>query len=169
MDLNFPVSRPLLESSAMTTTLPPEAASDADRAKRMRGRTWLVTAALMLTLIAFAWIFYSRDVVAQHEARVVSGDFASLRIEAGDMVVDGYGRVTVGGFLSNPPLTVASMRLIPRGHYTSMIVGNDGDTATHKTTDLVIGAKDDKGAWHPATALEILARMKTPQQPGGPL
>jgi hypothetical protein len=149
----------------MTTNTPPDPHATA----RWRGRAWLTAGFLVLFGSTTWWLSYSAEAVKAHEARVIAGDFPAIRLEAGKKVeVDEHGRVAVGGYLQDPPLSVGSTRLIPRGTYKAMIVANDGVPAHVKKTELVIAAQDEAGAWHPATAPQVLARLKTPH-PGSPL
>jgi hypothetical protein len=151
----------------MATTHPPQATLDV-QAHQRRTRGILVTAFLVMAGSVAWWLTYSAHAVALLEQRVIAGDFPVLRVQEGQLEVDDHGRVVVGGFLPNPPITVASTRLVPRGKYTAVIVANDGVDAHKKKTELVIGAKDALGAWHPASAAMVLDRMKAPRA-GSPL
>lgn len=150
----------------MSTTLPPETTLSAppDAAGRRRTRAWLVAAALVVLGSTGWWIAYSGDAVKRHEARVIAGDFPSLRLETGKTLeVDEFGRVAVGGFLMDPPLSVGSQRLIPVGTYQAALIANDGVPAHVKKTELVIAVQDASGVWHPSTAPEVIARMRGPR------
>ena len=151
----------------MATTHPPQAILDVPAHQRRTRRILVMTFLVMAGSVA-GWIAYSADAIGKLEQRVIAGDFPILRVQQGDLEVDEHGRVVVGGFLPNPPITVASTRLVPRGHYTSVIIANDGVPEHQKKTELVIGAQDAKGAWHPATAALVLERMKAPRE-GSPL
>lgn len=151
----------------MATTLPPQGSPELAAGQR-RTRSILVTAFLVMAGSTAWWLAYSADAVAKHEQRVIAGDFAVLRVQQGDLEVDDHGRVVVGGFLPNPPITVASTRLVPRGKYAAIIVANDGVAAHAMKTELVIGARDAQGAWHPASAALVLDRMKAPRA-GNPI
>lgn len=152
----------------MATTLPPQTGPALDpvaHAAGLRRTRMALVAGFLVMFGSIVWFLtYSADAVAKHEARVVAGDFPVLREATGAMEVDEHGRVVVGGFLQNPPLTVASTRLVPPGKYKRAIVANDGVEAHRKKTELVIGAQDEKGAWHPASAAAVLARMNAPRE-----
>lgn len=147
----------------MLTTHPPEtlaAARPSDAVVRRRARAWIVAGALVLLGSTGWWIVYSAEAVKAHEARVIAGDFPSVRLESGKVLeVDEFGRVAVGGFLTDPPLSVGSTRLIPRGRYTAALIANDGVPAHMKKTELVIAVQDEAGAWHPSTAPQVIARL----------
>lgn len=147
----------------MSTMSPPDAPTalpPADLAQRRRGRAWLVAGALVIAGSTGWWLAYSAEAVKAHEARVIAGDFPAVRLETGKALeVDEHGRVSVGGFLTTPPLSVGSTRLIPRGKYKAALIANDGVPEHLKKTELVIAAQDEAGAWHPATAPQVIARL----------
>lgn len=155
----------------MSTTLPPDTLapdSPAFAAGRRRTRAWIVAGALVLLGSTGWWIAYSAEAVKAHEARVIAGDFPSVRLEAGKVLeVDEFGRVAVNGLITDPPLNVGSTHLIPRGKYQAALIANDGVAAHLKKTELVIAVQDEAGAWHPATATQVLERLngQRPQEP----
>ena len=106
------------------------------------------------------WQWYSRNALSLHEARVVAGDFPAIRVEQVTAQVDEYGRVAVNGYLTDPPLAVGSLRLIPQGSYQTILVAHDGIPAHRKKAELVIGARDQQLRWHPASAGRIANRLK---------
>ncbi len=147
----------------MSTMLRPDtlpAVAPADAAGRRRARAWIVAGALVLLGSTGWWLVYSAEAVKAHEARVIAGDFPSVRLETGKQLeVDEFGRVAVDGFLTTPPLSVGSTRLIPRGKFKAALIANDGVPAHMKKTELVIAVQDGTGAWHPATAPQVIARL----------
>ena len=152
--------------SDIPTGIPPAPAEAQSR--QTRSRFLLSVGAALVLGATGTWIAYSRDAVARNEARAIAGEYPVIRLQTGHFEVDEFGRVAVDGLLPTPPLTVASTHLIPLGKYQAAIVANDGQAEHVKKTELVIAAQDVAGAWHPETAPQVLARLKTPRA-GSPL
>ncbi|MEB3196292.1 MAG: hypothetical protein VKP62_03725 [Candidatus Sericytochromatia bacterium] len=134
----------------------------ADAAKQVRNRWLLAIGATLLLATTFWWQAYSRAALRQHEARMVAADFPALRLQQTSAQVDEFGRVSVNGLLTEPPLAVGSLRLIPQGTYTALLIANDGNPAHIKKVELVIGARDANRRWYPPTAEAVAKRLQAP-------
>lgn len=130
-------------------------------ARRKRNRWLLAMGGAVMFGTTLWWQFYSRNALSLHEARVIAGDFPAIRLETATAKVDEFGRVAVNGFLTDPPLAVGSLRLVPQGTYQAILVAHDGNPAHRKKAELVIGAQDHKNAWHPPSAATIANNLRS--------
>jgi hypothetical protein len=108
---------------------------------------------------------YSAQAIHSHEQRVIAGDFPSVHLQTGSATVDGDGKVAGDVAKQDPQMYVASLNLIPPGQYQAVIVADDSVASRREKAEIVIAGQDPKGQWHPASAPQILARLKT-TQPG---
>jgi hypothetical protein len=108
---------------------------------------------------------FSRGAVVAVETKVLAADFPEMRLEEGPVEVDEFGRVAINGLLREPPLSVGSQRLTPPGRYLGVIIANDGVAAHVRKTELVIGARDASGAWHPPSAGAVAERLRRRAKP----
>lgn len=135
------------------------------RTAQHRARLWLVLGGIAVLTFAYWLETMSRGAVTAMETQALAGDFPAIRREVAPASVDEFGRVAVRGLLREPPLSVASQRLTPPGKYVEILIANDGVPTHVKKTELVIGARDASGTWHPASAGEIAARTSPPPSP----
>jgi hypothetical protein len=82
-----------------------------------------------------------------------------MHVEEGEAQVDDNGRVE--NHQAEPGILryVATMRLVPPGKYQAIIVAADGNEAHRKKSELVIGARDASGTWHPASAAHLVENI----------
>lgn len=149
----------------MASQLPPTSAEDA---KTRRNRATFVVSFVALAIAFGGLSVYTSQMAKQHETRVLAGDYPYVHLETGHVRVADSGEVKPKGAPTEEhPRYVASMKFTPPGEYRAILVAHDGDPEKRRKAEMVIGAQDMKGNWHPASAPQILERLNKPT-PGSP-
>jgi hypothetical protein len=93
---------------------------------------------------------------------VIAGDFADLQLVTEQGQIEDGGKVLPDqlSVAQTHPRYVASTRLIPVGRYQALLIAHDGNAEHLEKAEMVIAMQDPQGAWHPASASEVLARLK---------
>lgn len=151
----------------MASHLPPPPATD-DDAKVRRNRATLVIGLVALATAFGGLSVYTSQLAAQHEQRVLAGDYPFVQFEKTQARVKDSGEViALDSRTYEYPRYVASMKFVPPGDYQAVIVAYEADPEKRRKAEMVIAAQDLSGAWHPKSAPEILNRINKPT-PGSP-
>lgn len=132
-------------------------------ARQTRTRTYLAAGFGSMIVALGLMSHHASVIVATHESRVVAGEFPYIHAETEAVVVEENGHVKAASGPRTSPRYVASLRLIPPGAYTLILVAHDGNPKHRKKSELVIGAQDSAGVWHPASAASIHAKLPVAQ------
>lgn len=151
------MAHPADPSSLSATAVVPVSA-----AKKWRARAVILTIGLATFGFVGGFYAYSSQVVAQHEARVIAGDFPFVQLVSGKVTIEDGGKVIPQVLSPEQKVSryVASTRLIPVGEYEAVLIAHDEDAKHLEKSEMVIGAQDATGAWHPASAAQVLERLK---------
>ncbi|MDB5102164.1 MAG: hypothetical protein JWM80_6585 [Cyanobacteria bacterium RYN_339] len=128
---------------------------------QIRSRLALVAMALAVAGGGYYFANFSRNTITDMETRAVAGDFPAMHIEEGEAEVDDNGRMENHQAQQGILRYVATLRLVPPGKYRAVIVATDGNEAHRQKSELVIGARDASGTWHPASASHLVERLTT--------
>ena len=151
----------------MASHLPPP--STPDDAKARRNRATFVVAGVALAIAFGGLSVYTSQLAHQHEQRVIAGDYPYVHHEVVPVEVKDSGEVVRQDRATEQyPRYVASMKFTPPGKYRAVIVAYEADSEKRRKAEMVIAAQDEKGAWHPASAPQILARLNKPTPGGSP-
>ena len=144
----------------------PPAPSDPKAARR--GKVIIVSGAAVLAIAIYALSTFTGHVAQLHERKVLAGDYAHIHLDQAEVRVTEKGEVQPAGrFVQVNPRYVASLRLVPPGDYQAVLVAHDAEPGARKKAEIVIGARDARGGWHPPSAEQILDRLEVPK-PGEP-
>jgi hypothetical protein len=122
----------------------------------------LALAAMAAAVAGSGYYFatFSRSTITDMESRAVAGDFPAMHVETGPAEVDDNGRVENHQAAPGILRYVATMRLVPPGKYQAVIIATDGNEKHREKSELVIAAQDPSGTWHPATAANLVEKLK---------
>jgi hypothetical protein len=149
---------PPIEAFAMAT---PASSPDIAASRRQRVRIILTLTVVIAVACVFGYLTWAMNSVNQMDRRILAGDFPNIRLERVTMAVADDGKIFADGLKGD--LYVASLRVVPPGKYRAMLVANDGNPEHIAKAELVIAAQDEKGAWYPKTAPQILERLNSPK------
>lgn len=139
----------------------PAQSPDAAATRRQRVRIILTLTVVIAVACVFGYLTWAMNSVNQMDRRIMAGDFPNVRLETMPLAVADDGKIFADGLKED--LYVASLRVVPPGKYTAMLVANDGNPEHIAKAEMVIAAKDEQGEWHPKTAPQILERLNAPK------
>jgi hypothetical protein len=126
---------------------------------QLKSRVALAAMALAVAASGYYFATFSRNTITDMESRAVAGDFPNMHVESGPAEVDDNGRVENHQAAPGILRYVATMRLVPPGKYQAIIVATDNNAKHREKSELVIGAQDPSGTWHPTTAAHLVERL----------